>query len=86
MTSVYSRALQRAAELFQGRDKLAKLLQIPAAEIDKWIADQGRPPREVFLRIVDLILDETAPPAAAGEPPDASPPRDASGPSGKYAG
>lgn len=85
MTSVYSRALQRAAELLGGRDTLAKLLQIPAAEIDKWIADQGKPPREVFLRIVDLILDETAPPpAAAGEPPDAAAPRDAAGASGKY--
>ena len=77
--SVYSRALNRAAELLGGRDKLAKVLQVPATELDKWIADQAKPPREIFLRIVDLILDETAPVEGRDEhePP---PSRDAAGP------
>ena len=79
--SVYSRALNRAAELLGGRDKLAKVLQVSPTELDKWIADRAKPPREIFLRIVDLILDETAHTERgaddAAEPP---PSRDAAGP------
>lgn len=81
--SVYSRALKKAAELLGGREQLARVLQVPAAEIDKWIADEGKPPRDVFLRIVDLILDESR----SGEGPDSEeppPPRDAAGSSRHY--
>ena len=76
--SVYSRALLRAAELIGGRDKLATLLRVPKAELDNWIAGEAMPPREVFLRVVDLILDETG---AAGDPNDTRdpPPHDAAG-------
>ena len=81
--SVYSRALSRAAELLGGREKLAKILQVPATQIEAWIADQAKPPREVFLRIVDLILDETRHAGGddAAEPP---PSREAAGPTRRY--
>jgi hypothetical protein len=77
-SSVYSRALLKAAELLGGRVQLARVLQVPTAEIDRWIVDEAKPPREIFLRVVDIILDETA----AGGTDDASPPpgRDAAGP------
>lgn len=76
--SVYSRAVRKAAELLGGREKLSRTLQVPSAEIDKWIAGEAKPPREIFLRIVDLILDETT---ASGEAGDREPPpsRDAAG-------
>ncbi|HUQ75667.1 MAG TPA: hypothetical protein VM183_13160 [Burkholderiales bacterium] len=77
--TIYSRALQKAAELVGGRDELAKALQVPAAEIEKWIADQSKPPRDIFLRVVDIILDETAA-GAADDAPEAPPGRDAAGP------
>ena len=81
--SVYSRALLRAAELIGGRDKLASALRVPKDELDKWIGGDAKPPREVFLRVVDIILDETG---AAGEPNDTPdpPPRDAAGSSQRY--
>ena len=81
--SVYSRALSRAAQLVGGRDELARVLQVSTTELDKWIADQAKPPREVFLRIVDLILDETrhAGDDGAAEPP---PSRDAAGATRRY--
>lgn len=82
-STVYSRALQKAAELVGGREKLAELLRVPKADIDRWIADQAKPPREIFLRIVDLILDETIP-AAGRDPQDPSPAREASGAPGRY--
>jgi len=70
--SVYSRALQKAAELVGDRDRLAHVLHVPRADIDRWIADLAKPPREIFLRIVDLILDETAPrDGGSHEPPPA---------------
>ncbi len=77
--SVYSRALLRAAELSGGKEKLARILQVTAPELERWIADRAKPPREIFLRIVDLILDQTAPSGADGaqEPPS----REAAGPS-----
>jgi hypothetical protein len=83
VASVYSRALRKAAELLGGREKLSKVLHIPTADIDKWIADKGKPPREIFLRIVDLILDETGP-ANAGESQEPPPSRDAAGSSQRY--
>jgi len=76
--SVYSRALLKAAELLGGRAELARMLQVPGAEIDRWIADEEKPPREMFLRVVDIILDETS--AAASEPAEPPPGRDAAGP------
>jgi hypothetical protein len=76
-SSVYGRALQRAAELLGGRDKLAQILQVPKADLEAWIAERSKPPRDVFLRVVDLILDETAP--GGSEPQDPPPPRDAAG-------
>ena len=84
VASVYSRALQKAVELLGGRDKLAKVLQVPGADIDNWIAERGKPPREVFLRIVDLILDETGPASGAGESQEPPPSRDAAGSSQRY--
>jgi len=73
---VYSRALLRAVELLGGRDKLAKVLRVPEDEIERWIGGDAKPPREVFLRVVDVILDETGAGDGANGAPD-SPPRDA---------
>lgn len=77
--SVYSRALRKAAELIGGREPLAKILQVSQAQIEVWIADEAKPPRETFLRIVDIILEETA--SGLDEPAEPPPGRDAAGPS-----
>lgn len=58
--SVYSRAVMKAAELLGGRVELGRILQVPVAEIELWIAGEAKPPRETFLRVVDIILDETS--------------------------
>lgn len=60
-SSIYSRALQRASELMGGRDELAKFLDVPATEVQKWISGGARPPQAIFLRVVDYIIDETSP-------------------------
>jgi hypothetical protein len=76
--------LLRAAELVGGRDKLARVLRVPISELDKWIAGDAKPPREVFLRVVDLILDETGPASGGTDAQDPTPPREAAGSSEHY--
>jgi hypothetical protein len=74
-SSIYSRALQRAAELLGGRDKLAKYLDADSADVQKWISGAVRPPQGIFLRVVDFIIDETSPAQGddgAGEAPSQS--------------
>ena len=75
-TSVYSRTLQKAAESHGGQKKLARLLRVPLAELEKWIADKDEPPMAVFLRAVDLVLDETTSSCASSEPGDPPAPRE----------
>ena len=61
--SVYSRTLQKAAELFGGRKALCRHLNVPQADLQRWIDDKAVPPIGVFLRAVDLLIEETpAPP------------------------
>ena len=74
-TSVYSRTLQKAAESAGGQKKLAHVLRVPLAELEKWIADKDEPPMAVFLKAVDMVLDETTP-SGASEPGDPPAPRD----------
>ena len=74
--SVYSRAVRKAAEMAGGRDALARTLQVPVAEIEKWILGEKKPPRDLFLRVVDLLIKDSAGSDAPGEPPAG---RDAAG-------
>lgn len=76
-SSVYSRTLQKAAELIGGYPKLCRRLQVPPLEMQRWIADKAVPPMGIFLRVVDLILDQTAPPSNS-DATDSSAPRDCS--------
>lgn len=77
VTKVYSRTFQKAAELCGGQKKLARQLRVPLADLEKWIAGGETPPTNVFLRAIDLVLDETPSPAAGrSDPDDDSAPRD----------
>jgi hypothetical protein len=72
---VYFRTLRKAADLVGGRKKLARHLRVPLAELESWMSGGQVPPIGVFLRAVDLVLDEThAPPDA--DSGDVSPPQD----------
>jgi hypothetical protein len=76
--SVYSRTFQKASELLGGHAKLCRHLRVPLTDLEKWIADKGVPPIGIFLRAVDLILQETpAPPSDTGSD-DPAAPRDCS--------
>jgi len=66
--SVQSRALRKAAELAGGQKKLAERLGVSVAEIEKWAAGEAATPREIFLRVVDLIIDEMTPADGSSDP------------------
>jgi hypothetical protein len=72
---VYFRTLQKAADLVGGRKKLARHLRVPLAELESWMSGSQVPPIGVFLKAVDLVLDETDAPRDA-DPGDVSPPQD----------
>jgi hypothetical protein len=72
--SVYSRTLQKAAELLGGRKQLCRHLRVPSSDLQDWIEEKAIPPIPIFLRAVDLILDETGP--AESEPGDPPAPRE----------
>ena len=76
VSSVYSRTLQKAAELAGGQKKLARYLQVPLAEVEKWIAGSSTPPIATFLKAVDLVLEETSSSNGGSEPGDPPAPRD----------
>jgi hypothetical protein len=73
---VYSRTFQKAAELSGGAKKLAHELRVPLAELEKWMTGAATPPLPVFLKAIDLVLDETQPPGGLSEPDDSGSPRD----------
>ena len=77
--------MQKAAELVGGDAKLCRLLKVPLADLRRWIDDQAHPPRDVFLRAVDVILDETPVPPGDSEPTDPPAPRDCAA-SGDFSG
>ena len=73
---VYSRTLQKAVELAGSPRKLARELQVPVAELEKWLSGGTQPPLATFLKAIDFVLDETAPPGGLSDPPESGAPRD----------
>ena len=73
---IYSRTFQKAAELCGGQRKLARTLRVPLADLEKWIAGGDTPPINIFLKAIDLVLDETPSPAPSSDPEDPAAPRD----------
>jgi hypothetical protein len=75
LSSVYSRTLQKAAQLAGGHAQLCRILKVPAAELQKWLDGRAVPPRSIFLQAVDFLLQEL-PPVPGSEPADPPAPRD----------
>ena len=51
-------AVRTAADLLGGPRKLRDRLRVRSADVAAWMAGREEPPTEVFLRVVELILDE----------------------------
>lgn len=57
---IVSRALLKAAELVGGLTPLQLYLQVDRSELFGWIVGKGAPPEQVFLRVVDILVDPQA--------------------------
>jgi len=56
--SVQARALHRASATVGGLAALARYLQVSDQHIREWMFDVGAPPNGVFLRVIELLLDQ----------------------------
>src|SRR4051812_28661166 len=55
--TVQVKALNRAAEMLGGPDRLREYLRVPARQLALWLSGAEKPPVDVFLKVVDLISD-----------------------------
>ena len=55
----YRAALARAAGLVGGARTLSDLLRVPMTDLTRWLAGEGRPTNDVFLRVVDILVEES---------------------------
>jgi hypothetical protein len=62
--SVQARALHKASASVGGLHVLAGYLKVPDQVIREWMFDVGAPPHGVFLRVIDLLLEQPAAAAA----------------------
>jgi len=59
---IYRATLIRAVELVGGEALLARRLQVPMSHLTDWLAGLDRPSMGTFLRVVDLVIEESAKP------------------------
>ena len=57
MASLGAKVLQRASQLLGGTPKLRRYLKVSALSLSVWMAGAEPPPRDVFLKAVDVIAD-----------------------------
>jgi hypothetical protein len=54
---IHTRALRRAAQILGGEDQLRLYLGASELDFSSWTS-QGELPRNIFLRLVDIITEE----------------------------
>jgi hypothetical protein len=54
----YRAALVRAAQILGGVRPLSDRLRVPMADLTRWLAGDGKPPIGVFLRVIDVLIEE----------------------------
>lgn len=58
-TEVHRRALRRALEVTGDIDALARQLKVPSTAVRFWVHRNQPLPPDIFLKIVDLLLDHS---------------------------
>ena len=80
-TAVHKRALRRAIEVAGGTGPLATYLKVSPAAVKFWLNASSPLPDDMFLKIVDLLLDRSTmelQPPSSGKGPTPTPERGAS--------
>ena len=58
MAGVHVQTLRRAARIVGGELKLALRLGVTPSHLALWLAGIEAPPGDIFLRAVDLVMDD----------------------------
>jgi DNA-binding transcriptional regulator YdaS (Cro superfamily) len=61
MAEVHVRTLRRAATLVGGEQALALRIKVTPSHLALWLAGAGEPPADVFLRAVDIVMEDLQP-------------------------
>jgi hypothetical protein len=56
--AIHTRALHRAAEILGGKRPLRAYLNVSAMVLAMWMSGTAPPPTDVFLKVVDLIVEK----------------------------
>jgi len=67
-TQTSTRLLRRALTIRGSREKLAESLGVHPHDLALWLAGKAGPPDAVIERVLEIILDDKAPPAPAADP------------------
>jgi hypothetical protein len=54
----YRVALVRAAQVVGGARALSDRLRVPLPDLTRWLAGDGQPPMGIFLRVVDILIEQ----------------------------
>jgi hypothetical protein len=57
--TVYTRAFQQAERAVGGPLCLQQFLRVPVSDLCRWKSGESVPPMPVFLKLVDLLADES---------------------------
>ena len=58
MSKTYVRTLEVAVKILGGTDELASRLGVTSRQVGDWVRGDGEPPHDVFLKVVDVLLDD----------------------------
>lgn len=58
MTALQTRTIRMAAAVLGGPLKLRARLDVSATELMHWLSGKEPPPREIFIRALEIILDD----------------------------
>ena len=53
-----ARLLRRACEIAGDRERLAIRLDVEIHSLEFWLSGRATPPEEIFLRVVDMVLED----------------------------
>ena len=54
--TVHTAALQRAASAVGGEARLADTLQVPVAQVQRWLSGEEYPPTAMYQKALDLLI------------------------------
>jgi hypothetical protein len=69
----YRVTLARAAQALGGAQALCKRLGVPMRDMTMWLEGKSTPPMHVFLRVIDILLGDSAKTAVRPLQPDEKP-------------